>query len=89
MPIIETARGPVTISTATRDAFLDQIRDLEMSPPLLATFTKGGLGTIELDTDGKRLVCEALSRMDRREVEADPQLAKLRDYLIAELTGNS
>jgi hypothetical protein len=87
MPIIETARGPVAISAETCEALLDEIRHLEMAPALLAAFTRGGLGNVELDTDGKRLVFEAISRMEPREFDADPQLTKLRDYLIAEFTG--
>jgi hypothetical protein len=87
MPIIETVRGPVTISAETRDALLDEIRHLESARPVLETFTEGGLGPVELDIDGKRLVVEAVSLMPRQEV--DPQLAKLRDYLIDELTGNA
>lgn len=87
MPILETARGPVTISAETCDALLDKIRHLESAQPAVEAFRRGGLGHVELDTDGKRLVVDAISLMDRADVEADPQLTKLRDYLIAELTG--
>lgn len=36
MPIIETAKGPVTISAETRDALLDKIRHLESASTVLA-----------------------------------------------------
>jgi hypothetical protein len=89
MPIIETARGPIAISAETRDLLLAKIRHLEYAPLVLETFTKGGLGHVQLNVDGKRLLFEAPSRMGRNEVEADPQLTKLRDYLIAGLTGDA
>jgi hypothetical protein len=85
MPIVETHRGPVAISPEARDALLDKLRPLDSAGSLIRTFNQAGYGEVELDLDGKRLVVEGVSLMSRDEV--DPQLAKLRGYLVDELTG--
>jgi len=87
MPIIETLRGPVTLSETARDALLDKIRHLESGRPVVRAFKKAGLGEpVELKLDGKRLVVEAINLMSD---EVDPQLPKLRDYLVDELDASA
>ena len=88
MPLIETLRGPVTLSIEARDQLLDQVAGLGSGKPVERAFHRAGLGDpVDLDLDGKRLVVEAISRTSPKEV--DPQLEKLRDYLIDELSGNA
>jgi hypothetical protein len=88
MPFIETLRGPVTLSVDARDQLLDQVACLGSGKPVERAFERAGLGDpVDLDLDGKRLVVEAISRTSADEV--DPQLEKLREYLIAELTAGT
>lgn len=85
MPIIETRRGPVTLSEETRDQLVERIGLLESSRPTVLAFQRAGLGeNVDLDLDGKRLVVEAIHLM-RSDGDVDPQLEKLREYLIDEL----
>lgn len=85
MPYIDTSHGPITLSEEARDQLLDKIRLTKSGKPVIRAFTKAGLGDpVELDTEGKRLVIEAINVMSGVEY-VDPQLPKLRDYLVAEL----
>jgi hypothetical protein len=82
--MIETLRGPVTLSEGARDQLLDRIRHLNGGRAVVRAFKKAGLGDpVELKPDGKRLVVEAINLMSPDEI--DPQLPKLRDYLVDEL----
>lgn len=85
MPLIETLRGPVTLSLEATDQLLTQVANLESGKPVARAFKRAGLGDpVDLDAPGKRLVVEAISRT--RGDDVDPQLTKLRDYLVDELT---
>jgi hypothetical protein len=84
MPFIDTSRGPVTLSEEARGQLLDKIRLTKTGKPVVRAFKRAGLGDpVELDKDQKRLVIEAINVMTAEEV--DPQLPKLRDYLMDEL----
>jgi hypothetical protein len=90
MPLIETIRGPVTLSPEVCDLLLDKLRSLKSGRKVVRAFEKAGLGDpVSLDLDGRRVVVEAVSRMlDDEEVgegEVDPQLRKLAGYLRDEL----
>jgi hypothetical protein len=85
VPYIETAHGPVTLSEEARDQLLDKIRLTKSGNRIVRAFTRAGLGEpVELDKDAKRLVIEAINVMSGVE-DVDPQLPKLRDYLVDEL----
>ena len=88
MPIIETLRGPVTLSEGARDELLDKVRHFQGGTPVVRAFKRAGLGgPVELTFNGKRLVVEAINLMSREAV--DPQLPKLRDYLVDELDASA
>jgi hypothetical protein len=85
VPYIDTSHGPITLSEEARDQLLDKIRLAESGKPVVRAFRKAGLGEpVELDKHGKRLIVEVINIMSGAE-EVDPQLPKLRDYLVAEL----
>jgi hypothetical protein len=72
------------LSIEARDQLVDRIRTLESGKPVVRAFGKAGLGDpVQLDLDGKRLVIEVINLIGL--ARADPQLVKLRHYLIDEL----
>jgi hypothetical protein len=85
---ITTSGGAVVIPWATRDQILERLRQRRDALPIIRAFEAvGATRPVELDTNGKALLIEALgSWIDRLgEGEAPAGLAELRVALLDDL----
>jgi hypothetical protein len=87
VPVVETRRGPVAIPPDACEALVEQVRSLEGGRAVVRKFRASGLGgPVELTPDEQRPIVEAIHVMGLDDV--DPQLLKLRDYLVDEIDGD-
>src|SRR6266542_4460789 len=87
---VATSKGGIQIPRETRDQILERLRKRRDALPIIRAFeTVGSTGLVELDTNGKALLIEALgSWIDRaREDELPAGLAELRRALLDDLDG--
>ena len=83
---VATARGPVVIPRATRDALLERLQAVRGSAAVIAAFLEvGATRPVELDAAGKSLLLEVLSRWLDEDGHAPDGVAELRRELLDDL----
>ena len=87
--IVSTRYGPVEMSSAARDALVEEIRRRRSGDFVVRVFEAiGASRPVNLDRKGKIVVLDALWGLPEEGAGTDPQLRELQDKLKDEITAS-